>query len=56
MPKAEPRRKVVSECKVIERDDGRWVLFVNGHPRMVLPTRLGRTRPADRRVSHCSAD
>jgi hypothetical protein len=40
---AQPQGKTVPQCDVIEReDDGRWVLYVNGTPRLVLPAALGR--------------
>jgi hypothetical protein len=38
------RGKTVPQCEVIEREsDGRWVLCVEGVPRMVLPAGLHLT-------------
>jgi hypothetical protein len=40
--------KVIEECQVIEDEDGRWVLCVQGRPRLVLPATLApalRDRP-----------
>lgn len=36
------RGKPVQQCQVIERaDNGRWVLCVDGEPRIMLPETLG---------------
>lgn len=46
MPKAPmPEGRVVTECQVIERDDGRWVLCVYGRPTMVLAKGLRHETP-----------
>jgi hypothetical protein len=40
---AQVEGKDVPQCQVIEREeDGRWVLCVNGRPRLVLPAELSR--------------